>query len=208
MAIGTLGQLKNAITSWTDQGGALGEEMTDFVRMATDCFNYGTDTIPPLRVREMIAVTSLTPVDGVCTLPADYLQYRRVVQEASIRRELQYITPSASDQHYPDRAGGPACDFTIVGNSLYMFPVGSQDIELTYYQKIPQLTSETGTNWLLTAHPTLYLHAGILQVGFYRRNDELISRSLAVMASYMAGLRSSDQRSEFARAGTRLRAAY
>lgn len=205
MAIGTLAELKTAMAAWTDQGTNLDTYMDDFVRLTTDTFNLGTDGMAPLRIREMIAVETLTPVDGVCTLPADYLQYRRVVQLASIRRELQQIAPSAADQRYSDRAAGPGQDFTIVGNSLQAFPTGNTDIELTYYQKIPQLVADGDTNWLLTMHPNLYLHGGILQVAIFRRNDELITRSLAFMNSYVAGLRNSGEMAEAPRAVTRMR---
>lgn len=207
MAIGTLGELKAALRAWTDQGTSLDSYLDDFVRLTTDAFNFGSDAIPPLRVREMIEVTSLTPTSGVCTLPTDYLQYRRVVQEASIRRELRYIAPTVADQIYPDRGGGLACDFTIVGSDLQAFPVGDTDIELTYYQKIPAFANDAATNWLLTAHPTLYLHGGIMQIGLFRRNDDLISRSTGFLSSYMAGMRRSGEVSEFARGSTRLRQA-
>ena len=39
-----------------------------------------------------MATIALT--NGVGALPADYLQYRRVVQTTSPRRELEYIAPS------------------------------------------------------------------------------------------------------------------
>jgi hypothetical protein len=207
MAISTCAELKTAIDAWTDQGGALNSYMGDFIRMATDGFNYGADAMAPLRVPQMLEVVSLTPVNAVCTLPTDFLQYRDVVQEASIRRPFRYITSSSADQLYADRSGGPATSFSIVGNLLYMFPLGSTDIELTYYQKIPQLVADGDTNWLLTAHPTLYLHAGILQVGLFRRNDDLISRSVAFMNSYVAGMRRSGEASETARSAMRLRQA-
>lgn len=207
MAIGTFAQLKAALAEWSDAGSQINAKLEDFVTMTTDGLNYGTEGMEPLRVREMVAVTSITPSSGACALPTDYLEYRRVVEEASIRRELKYIAPSVADQLYPDRAGGPACDFTIIGSSLYMFPVSSNDIELTYYQKIPALSDASPTNWLLTKHPALYLHGGLMQLGIYRRDDDLVNRSAQFVTSYAAGLRKTGERAEFARAGTRLRIA-
>lgn len=207
MAITTFAQLKTALSDWSDQGASLDSYLEDFITLTTDAFNFGSQGMDPLRVREMVAVTSLTPTAGACTLPTDYLEYRRVVEEASIRRDLRYIAPTAVEQAYPDRASGLACDFTIIGGSLYMYPVSSNDIELTYYQKIPALSVSNTTNWLLTKHPTLYLHGGLMQVGIFRNDDALVQRSVAMLQSYMAGMRRSGELAEYARAGTRLRQA-
>lgn len=207
MAITTFAELKTALAAWSDQGTALDSYMDDFVTLTTDSFNYGTDAMDALRVRDMIAVSSLTPASSVCTLPTDYLQYRRVVEEAGTRRELTYIAPSVADELYPSRQSGLANNFTIIGSSLYMYPLSSNDIELTYYQKIPHLSISNTTNWLLTKHPTLYLHGGLMQVGLFRNDDALVQRSAAMMQTYMTGMRKSGEMAEYARASTRLRQA-
>lgn len=207
MAIGTFSELKTAIAAWSDQGTALDSYLEDFITLTTDMFNFGTEGIEPLRIRDMLAVSSITPSSGACTLPSDYLEYRRVVEKASIRRELKYIAPSVAEQRYPDRAAGLSNDFTIIGGSLYMFPISTNDIELTYYQMIPDLSGSATTNWLLTKHPSLYLHGGLMQVGIFRNDDALTQRSAALVTSYMAGLRKTGERAEFARAGTRVRIA-
>lgn len=207
MAITTFAQLKTALSDWSDQGTSLDSYLEDFITLTTDSFNFGAQGMEPLRVREMVAVTSLTPSSNVCTLPTDYLEYRRVVEKASIRRDLRYIAPTAVEQYYPDRASGLASDFTIIGSSLYMYPLSTNDIELTYYQKIPALSVSNTTNWLLTKHPTLYLHGGLMHLGMFRNDDALIQRSVAMVQSYMAGMRRSGEMAEYARAGTRLRQA-
>lgn len=207
MAITNFAQLKTALSDWSDQGTSLDSYLEDFITLTTDAFNFGAQGMEPLRVREMLTTDDLTPTDGACALPSDYLEYRRVVEKASIRRELKYIAPTTVEQMYPDRAGGLSNDYTIIGDSLYMFPVSSNDIELTYYQMIPDLSNSNTTNWLLTKHPTLYLHGGLMQVGLFRRNDALIQRSVAMLQSYMAGLRRTGELAEYARAGTRIRQA-
>lgn len=207
MAITTFAQLKTALSDWSDQGTALDSYLEDFITLTTDAFNFGSQGMEPLRTREMLAVSSITPSSGACTIPSDYLEYRRVVEKASIRRELKYIAPTTVEQMYPDRASGLSCDFTIIGGSLYMFPVSTNDIELTYYQMIPDLSNSNTTNWLLTKHPTLYLHGGLMQVGIFRNDDTLVQRSVAMLQAYMAGMRRSGELAEYARAGTRVRIA-
>jgi hypothetical protein len=198
--------LKTALADWSARTD-LTSYLTDLIDFATAGFNHGIPAagIAPLRVREMMTVTSLTPSSGAATLPSDYLQYRRVVEEASIRRELQYVVPSYTDQVYPDRASGLSCDFTIIGSSLYMFPVSANDIELTYFAEIPDLSDSVTSNWLLAKHPSLYVHAGLLQVGMFTKDNALTARSQAMVVSMIDGLNLTDELANFARAGTRMK---
>ena len=200
--------LKAALADWSARSDASVTSATpSFIEFATAMFNHGIPDrgVSPLRVREMETIVDLTPASGACTLPDDYLQYRRVVEKASIRRELQYVAPSYTDQQYPDRAGGLACDFTIIGSSLYMFPVSGNDIELTYFAAIPNLSESVTTNWLLTKQPNLYLHAGLMQLAMYTKDAELMDRSVALVTMAIDGLNLTNQLANFARAGTRLK---
>ncbi|MGZ3269278.1 MAG: phage adaptor protein, partial [Croceibacterium sp.] len=47
-------------------------------------------------------------------------------------------------------------------------------LELDYFQKIPALASgsDTGTNWLLAAHPDLYLFGALVEAEAFGVNDE------------------------------------
>lgn len=212
MAITTFAELKTAILNWADVNDS--DTVTaadDFVSFSTDMFNYGYDDgqikVDPLRVREMQDVTDLTPTDGACDLPDDYLQYRRVVELASCRRNLTYIAMTAVEQAFAAREAGLSDRFTIVGGELFMFPTSSNDIELTYYQAIPTLSDGATSNWLLVKRPALYLQAGLFHLGVYRRDNEMIERSMKLMKGLMGGLSKSNFSSEFARATTRLRVA-
>jgi hypothetical protein len=140
-------------------------------------------------------------VDSVCTLPTDYIEYKRVVELASIRRPLKYIGEDAADGLYPTRAGGLSCHFMIVGDSLTALPLSSNDIELTYYQKIPALTEANTTNWLLTQHPNLYLHTCLLYVGEFISDDARITKESTFVQNYVDLLHAADNRGKFARAG-------
>lgn len=202
MAISNYTELKAAVATWEDIDPSLDSIMDDILIMANDTLNNGLEMgmaqVPALRVREMETVASLTPTNGVCALPDDYLQYRRVVESMSLRRALSYITPGQADESYPDRGSGISSAFTIIGGSLYMFPLSSNDIELTYYQKIPDITATNATNWLLTKRPMIYLHACLLQVGIARRDDGLVQRSAQLVASIAAAMRSGDEMANYA----------
>lgn len=192
-AIVDYASLKTAIGEW--DASTLTDDVDVFIDLAEAYFNV------KLRLRQMEFVTDLTPVNNVCTLPADYIEYKRVVEKASIRRRLQYIAEDAADEMYPARESGLACHFMIVGDELTALPLSSNDIELTYYQKIPALSGSATTNWLLLEHPNLYLHACLLYVGEWRKDDGQITKESTFVQNYVDLLHSADNRGKFARAG-------
>lgn len=209
MAINDYTTLKAAVATWGDLDTSLDDQMDDILVMGNDTLNngmeFGMARIPALRVREMEAVVPLTPTSGACTLPADYLQYRRVVENVSIRRPLSYITPDQADQKYAGRGAGLANEFTIVGGSLRMYPVSTNSIELTYYQAIPDITEDDPTNWLLTKRPAIYLHACLFQVAILREDDTLLQRSAQLVASIANAMGSNNEMANYAYAPGHLR---
>lgn len=164
MALGSLTDIKAAAMDGIARSD-LSSYANDFVTLAEGHFNRD------LRHRKMIATTDLTPSSYVCTLPTDFLEAIQVVEKASIRRELTLISPQVADQFYPDRVAGLACDYTIVGSSLRAYPQSANDIELTYYQKIPTLISND-PNWLLTEAPHLYLRGIQMQALLFINETE------------------------------------
>lgn len=203
MAISTYSELLTAIEDWADRPD-LTSYIPDFVTLTTAMFNVGQQGIKPIRTREMEEVAVLSPTSGVFTIPTDYLQYRRVVELASMRRELRYIAPSYAEQYYPDRPSGQPNDFTIVGTSLYAFPTTSNDIEMTYYQQIPNLSVSNTTNWLLTKAPHIYLHGGLMQLAMFINDNDLLQRSTAILVSAIDGLNQQDEMGNYARAAVRM----
>lgn len=172
------------------------------VELATAAFNHGTGEMKPLRTRQMVTLTDLSPTSGVYTLPSDYLQYQRVVEKTNPRRELRYITPAQADQIYPFGEAGDSQNFTIIGSSLYSYPTSSNDIEMAYYQEIPNLSDAVTSNWLLAKQPNLYIHGCLFHVGMYLQDADLINRSASVVESMTTALNGSDAMSTYYGAGS------
>lgn len=196
-AIVDYASLKTALGEWDGRT----DTTTDadaLIAFAESYFNV------KLRLRQMETTDDLTPTSNVCTLPSDYIEYKRVVEKASIRRKLAYITEDAADGLYPTRASGLACHFMIVGSSLTALPLSSNDIELTYYQKIPALSASNTTNWLLLQHPNLYLHACLLYAGELHKDDGQITKESTFLKTYIDLLHAADNRGKFAYAGVTL----
>ena len=198
MTITSYDELKTAITNWFEDRSDLAAYADEFIDLAEAYFSV------ELRCREMEAVADMTPVANVCTLPSDYLEYRRVVEKAGLRRPLSFITPDAVEAHYPDRASGPACHFTIVGSALYIFPLSSNDIELTYFQQIPALSATQSTNWLLARSPNLYLHTCLMYAAEFIRDNDKLALETQFVRTFVSKLNDLDARSSYANAGVLL----
>lgn len=72
-------------------------------------------------------------------------------------------------------AGRPAFG-TVIGSQLLVAPSPDQDYEaeIWFGAKIDPLSGSNATNWLLSEHPDIYLHATLLQAEPYLKNDERV----------------------------------
>src|SRR5262249_53856046 len=125
-----------------------------------------------LRVREQETTATLTPSSGAVALPADYLAWRRVTWTGAPRVELQYVHPSYLQAAYPSAPTNVPRVFSIEGGTLKIRPLDTTPLELDYVQKIPALSDSTTTNWLLAAHPDLYLFGALVEAEMFGVNDE------------------------------------
>ncbi len=117
---------------------------------------------------------------GFATLPSDYLAWRRVTWSGSAtgsigsggtRNELRYVEPSYFQAAFPSRPKDVPRFFTIEGSTLKVMPLDGSPVELQYYQQIPGLAANS-TNWLMTAHPDLYLFGSLVEAENFGVNDE------------------------------------
>lgn len=165
MSIVSYATLQTAIGGW------LGHELTssrntDFIAMFEASANRR------LRVRQMETSTSLTPdSSGDATLPTDYLAWRQVIWTGSPAGDLQYVPPSYITSAYPTAPSGTPSVFTVEGTQVKIMPLSTTALTFLYYQKIPAL-SVTDPNWLLTAHPDLYLFGSLCEAEMFLLNDE------------------------------------
>jgi hypothetical protein len=157
MAIGTYAQLQSAVADWAARAD-LSPRMADYITMAEARFNR------ELRVRQMETEATVTMSEGTGTLPTDFLAVNRVTYQGSPVTELYYQTPAYLQDAYPDTTAGDPVVYTLEGLSIKVRPITSTSIKMLYWQKIPALSDAATTNWLLTAHPDLYLAATLAEV--------------------------------------------
>lgn len=167
MSISTYSTLQDAIGNWLDHS-LFSSRYPDFIQLFEATANRR------LRTRNQETSTSLTPdSSGQATLPTDYLAWRRVTWLGSSRQELDYVEPSYFQAAFPSRPSDVPRFFTIEDSTLKVMPLDSTSVQLEYYKQIPALASNS-TNWLLTAHPDLYLFGSLVEAEMFGVNDERV----------------------------------
>lgn len=204
------------ITTYTELQTAIADDLArsdltsfipDFITMAENVLNFGSDEIEPLRVREMETISTVTMASGVGAVPQGFLQHIRAVEGTSSRRPLNYITADAAEKLYPTRAAGIPASFSIIGSSLYVYPLTDNSIELTYYSVIPALSGSNTTNWLLTKAPGVYLRTALVMANGFIKNTAQMSLQAEMARGLIGGLTRSDMVGKYARAGVATRGA-
>lgn len=165
MSLTNYSDLQTAIATWL-QRTDLTATIPDFISIFEATANRR------LRVRQQETTTTLTPAVGVLTLPTDYLSHRRLTWTGTPRRELSYVEPSWLQGAYPNIPTTFPSVFTIEGGSIKIMPTDDTNtaVELVYFAKIAALSTGNTTNWLMTAHPDLYLFGTLTEAQAYAVN--------------------------------------
>lgn len=194
MAITTYAELQTAVANWLDRSD-LTARIPEFIVLAEARFNRR------LRVRQQLTTASLTPSSGSANLPSDYLEWQRVTWEGSTQRELEYVEPSYLIQAYPDNPSDTPRFFTIQGGTIKIRPTSDTSITLAYYEKIDALAD--GVNWLLTAHPDVYLFGSLVEASSF---SESMGDAAAWAARLEIGLQEVERLSQQSRGQAQIRA--
>lgn len=186
MALDTYANLQTAIADWMARSD-LTTVIPDFITLLEARVNR------ELRVRSMLTSTNLTPSSGSATLPTDYLEWKRVTWTGSSRIELEWVEPTYLQAAYPTSPSDTPRRFTIEGTTLKIRPIDGTALEFLYYQKIPALSNSNTTNWLLTAHPDLYLYGSIASGKAYMQDAEKAAFAAQAASAVMDSIKSLDR---------------
>lgn len=201
MALATYSDLKTSIGTWLDRSDLAGM-IPDFIALAETYLN----TEPRLRVREAETTTTLVPTAGACALPDDYGGFREVWGDTSPTSEMGFATPDFVRLQYPtSTSSGFPAHFTIIGASLTAYPTSTANIKIIYYRKAAALSDSNTTNWLLTAFPTVYLYASLLQAKIFTRDDEESARWSGALDFALNQIKANDEGVRYARIASRVR---
>lgn len=203
MAITNYSELQTSVTNWLSRTNdtQLIALYPDFITLAEAKFNR------VLRTRNQEASSTITSASGVCALPTDFLSIRRLYINSDAKVELEYLPP---EQFYLKFPSGEANSryYTIEGaNILLADQSTTTDLIVLYYQKIPALTVSNTTNWLLTAHPDLYLYTTLSEAYGVIKNAEQEAKWYNKAIGVFDQIDSADKRGKYSGSAMRVIAA-
>lgn len=162
-----------------------------FITLAEAKFNRD------LRTRQQEKRAYATLDSQFIQLPPDWAEGKNLQINASPVRVLEFVTTDQADRIRARRYGDTFADaYTIIGSQLEVVPVVAADteIEMAYYAKIPALTDDAPTNWLLTEWPDLYLYGALIHAAPYLREDDRIVTWKGMADQLTEEIRMSDER--------------
>lgn len=160
MALASYNDLVASVANWIARSDLTGV-IPDFVTI----FEARNNRM--LRVRQMETTATITTTNGAGSLPTDFLERRSLVWNGSPLQQLEYVSPSIFAERYPTLQTGVPTEYTINGSTVQVADYDdTQTLTLLYYAKIPNLVT-TANNWLMDAHPDLYLAGTLVEAYAY-----------------------------------------
>lgn len=169
MALSTYANLTQAISDWLNRVD-LDQQIPDFVSLAEATLNK------VVRSTHMVqsATISVSSTAQKAAVPTDLLEpiYLQVTNTTSSPLEQISPTQLITLRRARLRNSGTVRFYAMMGRNFEFAPIPptTTSIDVTYYQKIPPLASNS-TNWLLTNFPDLYLYTSLMHAAPFLKDD-------------------------------------
>ena len=190
MALDSFANLKTAVVAWLNKTTLANAESVavDFIALAEAQMNRELDT------REMTATITVTVSDEEMSLPCGFAGVRSFRLDGSPATPLEYVPPEAFDGAF---GTGRPIRYTVT-DVITFDPVPDAEYEarLRYRKRIPSLSAQCSTNWLLRKHPDAYLYGALSQALIYFRDDERQAIRDAYAAA-LSAIRDDDKRTAY-----------
>lgn len=154
--------LKQAILNYTDRS-QLADNTATFIELA-EAFLRKKVYSQEVKTVELSAENG---EDGIA-LPSDYglLACEPYYSFQGSELSLNLLPLSQMNEQYnPD--SGYATHYNIIGNKIILYPNISEKVKIKYYTKLPSLSENNLTNFLLADNPDIYIYASLVQASIF-----------------------------------------
>ena len=195
MALNSYSALKTSVANWLNRSD-LTTEIEDFVVLAEKDFNS------KLRIRKMIAQSSVTINAETVALPTGFLQIRDFfITQGGTKHSLTYITPTQMDQIKGSSTSAMPEVYTILGDNFRFAPIPSSSFSgtLNFYKEFDPLSDSNTSNFILTSHPAIYLYGSLYHAANFLGGVEprLIQQWQQMYATALERLERNDREDQF-----------
>lgn len=128
-----------------------------------------------LRCREQIVRAEATSSAEYVQLPSDWLEAINL-HIVGGQQPLRYITLDEADIVNKEQIYVGPHYYSLMNGAIEIVPAPAEDIdiEMIYYAKIPALSDQNTTNWLLTKAPDVYLYGALTHAAPFLMDDQRI----------------------------------
>ena len=206
MAITTYAELQTATANWLDRTD-LTARIPEFIELSEANFNRVIRQPDMVTKDDSFSITS-----RYNTLPSDTLEIVRIVLDLTPVIVLEYMTPEEiSERRVSMSATGKPYYFTVIGGSsdqleVVPSPDSTYTSSIVYYTRIAALSDAATSNWLLAAHPDIYLFGTLVEAEPYLKNDERMPMWTSRLDKALMALRLQGERELHTGSSLRMRA--
>lgn len=162
MALTTYTDLKTSIANWLNRSDLTTEIAGDFIALAEADFNA------KLRIRQMEQIDEITINAETVTVPTGFISVRSLyILSGSTKYNVEYITPANLFKTKGSSTSGLPRVYSIESDDAtesFRFaptPDSSYTGYLQYYKAFNNLSDSVASNYILSAHPAIYLYGSL-----------------------------------------------
>lgn len=193
--------LKVSVTGWLNRDD-LDMNVPEFIALAE------RDLDRVMFVPERHASTTLV-ASAEMTLPADFWGVRAVWLDTDPKGVLEQMTLPEFQRWHGWASTGRPSNYTIDGNKMLLGPSpdSAYNVKLHYWMGLVPLSDDETDNWLLLAHPDIYLAKSVAYGFRYVMDDARADQWEARANQRIADLINSGRRKQYGAAPFRVRSA-
>ena len=192
MALGTYTELQASVADFLNRSD-LTSVIPDFITMCEADINRN------LRVHDMVMRTRAPINSQYVKLPPDFLGMRNIDLLTDPVTPMSYKNLQNLDIHRAGDSTGKPLYYSVMKDNLEFAPVpdGEYTVEIVYYRKIPALSADNATNWLLDEHPDAYLYGSLMHSAPYLQADDRIGLWAGKYNQILEQIKKSDEQAKF-----------
>ena len=189
MAITNYSTLQAAIADYLNRAD-LTSQIQNFIQFAE------ADLNTRLRCREQIVRAEATSSAEFVQLPADWLEAINL-HIVGGQQPLHYVTLDKADEINSLQVYTAPHYYALMNGAIEIIPEPTDDIdiEMIYYAKIPALSDQATTNWLLTKAPDVYLYGALTHAAPFLMDDQRIPVFGQIYLARVQALQEESQKS-------------
>ena len=193
MALDTYTNLQASILAWLNRvsDADAATRCPDWITLAEDEMRMALNR---LMVRQGEVNNATFAINSEYTaLPSGFYRFRSIKINSTPIQPLEYVSPQLADRW--DSLATPNLPrlYTIQNNQLRVFPPpdAAYTATITYYA-LPSLSVSNASNWMLAAHPKLYLKAALAEAYDYYENNDKFAQNTQERERMISALSTSD----------------